>query len=403
MSKWTRFLSVPILAVFLLVGFVYYVTVFVFIEDWVGIRSSSGSLNALVFTFLASLCVFSFFVCVLTDPGHVPASYLPDVEETGISDEETKKNNVQSKLCDKCSTYRPPRAHHCRVCRRCVLRMDHHCMWVNNCIGYWNYKAFFVLVFYATISSIYSTVMVITCAFQKDWEFSGYIPLKIEPTHLLRSQDSRSLLADWLNIPQFLSFCYIFMMHVTFGVMMVVLSLTLGTLFAWHIYLIIHNMTTIEHYEGIRAAWLARKSGQNYRHPFNISAYRNITLVLGPNMLKWFSPTSHKTGRATHGNDATQPWPSLRKTSAVMLVVMVRNQVDLYFFFTNLESSLCLGHRFEITELSVNRRSVMVIENDRPRTSNLSSSSSSPVTLPRFCCCKFGVCYFPLRLDLSIP
>lgn len=92
MSKWTRFLSVPILAVFLLVGFVYYVTVFVFIEDWVGIRSSSGSINALIFTFLASLCVFSFFVCVLTDPGHVPASYLPDVEETGISDEETKKN-----------------------------------------------------------------------------------------------------------------------------------------------------------------------------------------------------------------------------------------------------------------------------------------------------------------------
>lgn len=260
MSKWTRFLSVPILAVFLLVGFVYYVTVFVFVEDWVGIQSSSGSLNALIFTFLASLCVFSFFVCVLTDPGHVPASYLPDVEETGISDEETKKNSVQSKLCDKCSTYRPPRAHHCRVCRRCVLRMDHHCMWVNNCIGYWNYKAFFVLVFYGTISSIYSTVMVITCAFQKDWEFSGYIPLKV--------------------------------FYVTFGVMMVALSLTLGTLFGWHIYLIIHNMTTIEHYEGIRAAWLARKSGQNYRHPFNISAYRNITLVLGPNMLKWFSPTS---------------------------------------------------------------------------------------------------------------
>lgn len=89
MAKFKKFLSIPILAVFLLVGFVYYITVFIFIEDWVGLRSSSGSLNALNFTFLASLCVFSFFVCVLTDPGHVPASYVPDVEE---SDEQTNRN-----------------------------------------------------------------------------------------------------------------------------------------------------------------------------------------------------------------------------------------------------------------------------------------------------------------------
>lgn len=73
-------------------GFVYYTTVFVFIDDWVGLQTSAGSLNALIFTFLVSLCLFSFFVCVLTDPGYVPASYIPDVEESGVADEERRKN-----------------------------------------------------------------------------------------------------------------------------------------------------------------------------------------------------------------------------------------------------------------------------------------------------------------------
>lgn len=30
-------------------------------------------------------------------------------------------------LCTKCESFRPPRAHHCRICRRCIRKMDHHC------------------------------------------------------------------------------------------------------------------------------------------------------------------------------------------------------------------------------------------------------------------------------------
>ncbi|GFS30073.1 hypothetical protein Acr_00g0010000 [Actinidia rufa] len=138
--KGRRFLSIPVFSVFLVLGFVYYVTVFIFLEDWLGLQTSAGSLNAMIFTFLAFLSLFSFFSCVLTDPGGVPSSYVPDVEDSGVADQELKKT-------------------------------DHHCMWINNCVGNRNYKAFIVLVFYATMSSFYSSVVIICCAIEKDWNF----------------------------------------------------------------------------------------------------------------------------------------------------------------------------------------------------------------------------------------
>ena len=57
--------------------------------------------------------------------------------------------------CKKCDIERPPRAHHCKVCKRCVLEYDHHCPWVNNCIGLNNYGEFILLLFYIIIGCAY--------------------------------------------------------------------------------------------------------------------------------------------------------------------------------------------------------------------------------------------------------
>lgn len=57
-----------------------------------GLQSSAGSLNALIFTFLASLCLFSFLVCVLTDPGGVPPAYVPDFEASEATDQALMKS-----------------------------------------------------------------------------------------------------------------------------------------------------------------------------------------------------------------------------------------------------------------------------------------------------------------------
>ncbi|KAK9070557.1 hypothetical protein SSX86_010959 [Deinandra increscens subsp. villosa] len=272
--KWRRCVSLPIFAVLILMDIVFYGTVFIFLDDWVGLRSSAGLTNAVIFTLLASFTLFSFFVCVFTDPGGVPSGYFPDIEHSDGSDQESRASEALKKHCDKCSTYKPARAHHCRVCRRCVLKMDHHCTWINNCVGHRNYKAFFLLVVYATISCLYSMVIIVACGVQKDWESAGTIHVKT--------------------------------FYITSGVMISLLCLTLGTLLGWHIYLLTHNMTTIEYYEGTRAVWLAKKSGQIYKHLYDVGVYRNITMILGPHMLKWLWPSA-----SGHVKDGTS-FPTVR-------------------------------------------------------------------------------------------
>jgi palmitoyltransferase len=55
-------------------------------------------------------------------------------------------------FCQKCRLMKPLRAHHCSVCDRCTMEMDHHCMWTNNCIGMNNYKSFIQLTGYAILA-----------------------------------------------------------------------------------------------------------------------------------------------------------------------------------------------------------------------------------------------------------
>lgn len=56
--------------------------------------------------------------------------------------------------CDKCRRDRPARAHHCKACGVCVMKMDHHCPLVGNCIGRQNLKFFIVLNWWQFVGSL---------------------------------------------------------------------------------------------------------------------------------------------------------------------------------------------------------------------------------------------------------
>lgn len=45
-------------------------------------------------------------------------------------------------LCPDCEVIRTDRSRHCSICNKCVERFDHHCPWINNCVGINNHGYF---------------------------------------------------------------------------------------------------------------------------------------------------------------------------------------------------------------------------------------------------------------------
>jgi palmitoyltransferase len=98
-----------------------------------------------------------FFVkAYRSDPGFITKSDDTDFLELIESYEPTL-------LCPFCEVVRTPRSRHCNTCDKCVERFDHHCPWINNCIGKTNHCVFYFYVLFAALYIMASFTTSILC------------------------------------------------------------------------------------------------------------------------------------------------------------------------------------------------------------------------------------------------
>lgn len=104
-----------------------------------------GTFHVVVFNLIVGLLIMAHLRAVFTDPGFVTTKYHEDddylrgvsssggmdsprshSQDGGDIDQPTPSSvPANHTLCPRCNIYRPPRAHHCRICKKCIRRMDH--------------------------------------------------------------------------------------------------------------------------------------------------------------------------------------------------------------------------------------------------------------------------------------
>ncbi|KAJ0179046.1 hypothetical protein K1T71_005821 [Dendrolimus kikuchii] len=122
---------------------------------WPPHSSLGAALHATLFLSLAGATVYYFLQSLLEGPGFVPLGWKPKEEED--------KQNVQ--FCTVCRGYKAPRSHHCRKCGYCVMKMDHHCPWINCCVGHANHGYFTMFLFSAVFGCLHASIVLTICMY----------------------------------------------------------------------------------------------------------------------------------------------------------------------------------------------------------------------------------------------
>ncbi|EIW70199.1 hypothetical protein TREMEDRAFT_29571, partial [Tremella mesenterica DSM 1558] len=266
-----------------LISFISFSSQIFVIWPWYGSTISLDLLKLLIpFNFFVFMVFWNYRLCVITSPGGVPPGWRPNIGQ--MDGMEVKRGSHAPRYCKTCEHYKPPRAHHCRQCRTCVVN---HCPWIANCVGFHNQGHFIRFLIWVDIATSYHLAMIV-----------------FRVMDLVRSYYEEPSVKDMLFMIFNFAAC-------------VPVWLCVGMFSLYHLYLAAGNSTTIEGWEKDKVATLVRRGKiREIKYPYNLGFMRNLESVLGPNPLLWIWPQkmqgdglSFPVNPAAGGPDAQYVWP----------------------------------------------------------------------------------------------
>jgi len=233
----------PPFVIFLVLCFCYYVMAYLFCYlqlYTLGQYFLTATLCFCIFNIIFVLNMISFLKAIYCNPGIVPESFYDRVKSVQYS-----PLAEQFIECPTCEKPKPPRSHHCRHCKACIRKMDHHCPVVNNCVGWGNYKYFVLLLTWSCIMCWYGVLC-------------GIIKL------ILIGFTSNYIVEIQIVVGLFISIAY---------------SITLVIFAGMHYYMISKNKSTLDN--------IIFKKNKNI---YDIGEYNNFCQVFGDDPIYWFLP-----------------------------------------------------------------------------------------------------------------
>ncbi|KAI7737233.1 hypothetical protein M8C21_012120 [Ambrosia artemisiifolia] len=268
-----------ILLVTAIIAVSYYVVVLLTCVPHLSHGGFTSFLYFLIIVFFHLLLVmltWSYFMVVTHDPGSVPDNWKPPSQENLEAGPDTSastsldvpENRQALGYCRYCRNGKPPRCHHCSVCQRCVLKMDHHCVWVVNCVGARNYKFFLLFLLYTFLETTMDTIVLLPSFLKFFKEAAGH------------TNSASDLALTFLT----------FVLNVAF-------ALSLLCFIIMHASLLSSNTTSVEVYE---------KKGA-VRWKYDLGRKKNFEQVFGMRKALWLLPLFAKEDLenipALHGLD----------------------------------------------------------------------------------------------------
>ncbi|CAG9765258.1 unnamed protein product [Ceutorhynchus assimilis] len=221
---------------------------------WWPSTTFGGFINTLCFMSLSGLTLFNLLSAMYHGPGYLPLKWTP-----------ANSNDCQYlQSCGVCHGFKAPRSHHCRKCGRCVQKMDHHCPWINNCVGWGNHAHFTYFLLFATLGCLHASI-VLGCSLYRAIHRNHYLYNRIQNVPIV----SLSLLGMIITV-----------LSLGFAIGVVI---AVGMLFIVQFRAILRNRTGIEDWIVEKANYRRRNKPDQFIYPYNLDWWANIRQVLTSN------------------------------------------------------------------------------------------------------------------------